>query len=826
MYKYDAALWNNAKFICTDFKNYFEFGVKPWGEKRPKLYQHTDLKPCDGLPLFVKDFELKNPKGAKLTVTALGCFDVFINGRRVGCDEMKPGWTNYHKRTLYYTYDVTAYVKDGKNRVLLVISTGWYTGRITGGHYGFTVPAAMASLEAVTDDGTLTVSTDETWAAAVDGQIRTADIWDGEYRDGRLDSFEKISKPCYDVSAWGKAKLHDAFDGEVSPAVGTMVRVRDGLSRKAQTITVFDGTRDNGTEYGEINVVATPDSFPVKLKKNEKIVIDLGQEIVGWGKIKVSGAAGTTVKLRYAEFLNDSGSDERGNDGPKGSVYTINLRSALGKAYYVLAGGADEEYRPTFTFFGFRYVEISVDEDTEILDFTAEVVGSDNREIGHMETSDELVNKLISNIIWGQRSNYLSVPTDCPQRDERLGWTGDAQAFSMTAAYNADVLEFFRKWLQDVRDSQTDDGAYTDVSPTADCCSSFNAAAWGDAGIIIPYNLLRMYGDKTLIAGHYASMEKYIAQLVDKYGMSGPIPRYGDWLAYDFCKNEFISSAIFVRDLDMMIYMSESLGKADRAEHYRALRADAFRYFEENFLENGEPAGKTQADKVLCLSFGLLTEEKAQKVADELCEQIKANGNRLSTGFVGTYNLCLALSKYGKDNMAYTLLMQRDEPSWLYSVDQGATTIWERWNSYTKANGFGDVGMNSFNHYAYGSVQEWMYRYMAGIETDEDGFKSFILQPRVDTRTGDELPAGQQRMKWIRTSYNSKAGLIESAWSNEDKFVYECTVPEGTTAKLLLPKFGKKFSVNGTEHCFCEYGEENGCAVINLAAGSYIFEEM
>lgn len=826
MFKYDNALWNNAKFIKTDYKNYFQFGVSPWGKERPLFYQHKELDICDGLPMFIKDFELKDIQSAKLTFTALGCVDAYLNGKRLGDDELKPGCVNFSKRTLYHTYDVSENIAEGKNRLLLVAATGWCYGRIMGGCYGESDPAVMACLTAETAQGRVNITTDESWSCTVGGQILTADIWDGEYRDGRLDSFEKISKADYDISAWKPVDIFDGFEGEITPFVGPTVKIRKELSRKADSITVYNGTKDNGTDYGEINIFATPDSFPVKLNKGKKIVVDLGQEIVGWSHIKVCGKAGTQVRLRYAEFLNDSGSQERGNDGAKGSVYTINLRSAIGKAYYILAGGRDEEYRSTFTFFGFRYVEISADEDVEILDYTAEVVGTDNKEIGHMETSDELVNKLISNIIWGQRGNYLSVPTDCPQRDERYGWTGDAQAFSMTAAYNADVLGFFKKWLQDVRDSQTPDGAYTDIAPTSFCCSSFNAAAWGDAGIIIPYNLLRMYGDLSIVEEHYASMEKYIAQLIEKYGMSGPIPRYGDWLAYDFCKNEFISSAIFVRDLDMMIYMSKALGKIERAEHYANLRKDAFKYFEENFMENGKPAGKTQADKVLCLAFDFLDEDKAKEVADELCQQIKENGNRLSTGFVGTYNLCLALSKYGKDNMAYTLLMQRDEPSWLYSIDQGATTIWERWNSYTKAKGFGDVGMNSFNHYAYGSVQEWMYRYMAGIEPDEDGFRSFILQPRVDTRTGVELPQGQERMKWIRTSYNSAAGLIESAWNNDDSFVYECSVPEGTTAKLLLPKFGEKLIVNGTEHSLTEYPDEKGCAVIMLGAGSYTFEEM
>ncbi|MBR6531033.1 MAG: alpha-rhamnosidase, partial [Clostridia bacterium] len=347
-----------------------------------------------------------------------------------------------------------------------------------------------------------------------------------------------------------------------------------------------------------------------------------------------------------------------------------------------------------------------------------------------------------------------------------------------------------------------------------------------DAGIIIPYNLYKLYGDKDFLAEHYASMEKYIAQLIENYGFAGPIPRYGDWLAYDFCKNEYLASAFLVHDLDMMVFMSEELGRADRAEHYKELRKDAHRYFEDTFMKDGELIGDTQTDYVIAIAFDLISGDYLKKATDRLVQKIKENGNRLSTGFVGTYDLCPALSKMGEDNLAYTLLMQRNEPSWLYSVDQGATTIWERWNSYTLENGFGDVGMNSFNHYAYGSVQEWMYRYMAGIESDGVAFKNILLQPRVDTRTADELPEGQQRMKWVRASYNSVAGLIESNWSNDESFVYECTVPEGSSAKLLLPVFSSKVIINGVEHGMDEFEKENNCAVITLGAGSYVFEEV
>lgn len=813
-------IWNGAKLICTDFRNYFDATKRPWGGRVPYVYQHSEIVDNDGLPMFLNDFEISETEKTELIFSALGIVDIYINGKRVGNDEMKPGWTNYHKRALYYTYDISEFVIKGKNRILAVVSSGWYSGRIVQDYYGANPPAFIAN---VINNGKSVLVTDESWSATVGGPVRTADIWDGEYCDATKDSYGQMSSADYNAESWDKAKLCDYFDGVFTPFIGPKVQVRDNLSLRAKTMTVYDGIKFNGSYYGEISVCAEPESFPLVLKKGQTLIVDLGQEMVGWAKLKLKGARGTVVNVHYAEFLNDSGELSRGNDGAKGSLYTINLRTALGKETYILGGDGEETYRPTFTFFGYRYVQISAHDDIEIIDFISEVVGSNIEEIGTVETSDELVNKLVSNTLWGQRGNYLSVPTDCPQRDERYGWTGDAQAFSVTAAYNADVKGFFRKWMQDARDAQSDEGAYSDVIPRSACCTSENAAAWSDAGIIIPYNMYMMYNDVKLIEDHYESMEKYIAQLINNFGMAGPIPRYGDWLAYDLCKNEYVSSAYFVHDLDLMIKMSVAVGRDDRVEYYRELRKQAYDYYVENFIRDGKLIGQTQTDKVLAIVFELVDEDYAKTLADELVEQIKANGNRLSTGFVGTYNLCPALSKLGKDNMAYTLLMQRNEPSWLYCIDQGATTIWERWNSYTKENGFGDVGMNSFNHYAYGSVVEWMYRYMAGIEPGAPGFETVVLQPRLDTRTADELPTGQKRMTYIKASYRSASGLIESEWHNENSFLYRCKVP--VAAELRLPIVGKTLEINGTEHRFDEYENRDGCAVIMLAPGEYEFEE-
>lgn len=812
---------DDVKFIYTDFKPHFDSSANAWHAKRTRLQQHLEIVEWKGLPMYVKDFELESAADVKLLYSALGIVEMYINGKRVGgADEMKPGWTDYRKRALFDEYDVSDFVKVGKNRILAVVATGWYSGRIVGDAFGANPPAFLAKM---TQNGETVFVTDESWKALVGGPVRTADLWDGEYYDARRDGFDKISNADYELADWENAKLCDYFDGVVTEYVGPRVQMREELNLRAETITVYDGVKYNGSNYGEINVCANPTGFPFTLKKGQTAIIDLGQEMVGRANITLKGKRGVRVDVHYAEFLNDSGEISRGNDGPKGSMYTVNLRSALAKEAYIIGGEDVENYIPRFTFYGYRFISVVAEDDIEIIDLVSEVVGSATREIGKVETSNELVNKLISNALWGQRGNYLSVPTDCPQRDERYGWTGDTQAFSTTAAYNADVDGFFNKWLQDARDSQSDVGGYSDVIPRTSLCAGESAAAWGDAGVIVCYNMYKMYNDVQLVKDHYASMEKYIAGLIEKNGMSGPNPRYGDWLAYDLCKKEYISSAYLVHDIDLMLEMSEAIGRTDRIEHYKSLREQAHAYYVENFLKDGKPVGTTQADKVLALAFDLLAPQIAEEVADELVEQIKANGNRLSTGFVGTYLLCPTLSKYGKDNMAYTLVMQRNEPSWLYSIDQGATTIWERWNSYTKEKGFGDVGMNSFNHYAYGSVVEWMYRFMAGIEPATPGFETILLQPRIDTRTGDELPEGQERMTSAKASYETAFGTIKSEWNNDGAFTYKCCVP--TAAELRLPILGKSLTINGVEHSFDEYESKSGAAVIMLAPGEYVFEE-
>ena len=535
------------------------------------------------------------------------------------------------------------------------------------------------------------------------------------------------------------------------------------------------------------------------------------------------------MQIRVGEMLNDSGLESRGNDNPEGSIYTINYRSAKAKAYYVLKGADEGEYYcPTFTFFGFRYLEITATEDVEFTDLTCPVIGSATRETGKMETSHPVVNQLISNIIWGQRGNYLSVPTDCPQRDERLGWTGDTQAFCGTAAYNAMVDGFFHKWLQDARDSQNEAGVYPDVIPTVRVVG-FGGAAWSDAGIIVPYTMWKMYGDVAILREHYESMEKYMGWL-EGANMNAPNPHYGDWLAYEGTDARLICVAYYALDCMYMEAMCKALGKADRAEHYKATYKKVRDHFRTLYCDaNGElnPENRTQCGYLLALRIGLLDEDKRPAAVAALKQKIIDNGYKLSTGFVGTCILNEVLAEFGENNLAYSLLLQTENPSWLYSIYQGATTIWERWNSYTKATGFGNVGMNSFNHYAYGAIQEWMYRHVAGIETTEEapGFAHPILQPKPDTRSPEEIPEGQELIKWAKTSFESVQGLIVSNWDTTNGFVYECTVPVATTLYLPILTDAETYTVNGIEKKFsdgkiCPCGK---CLEIELQPGSYTF---
>lgn len=811
--------------------------TNPWETPIGAADQFAPIVDKNGIALFRKTFTVRELKAARVDATALGIYDLYVNGKRVGrqagredaapYDELKPGWTDYTARCLYYSYDLAPYLTEGENTLLAAVAPGWYNGRIALGTYGETHIALLAAIRLSDADGERVLYTDKTWEASWGSAIRAADIWDGEMYDANQPSLATISEK-QDSLHWGAPaeETHDLF---VTPQVGSTITVRPNLTRKPETVTVYRGTEDNGSDYGKIHVVRTLTGNSFTLAAGEAAVLDFGQNMVGWPTFTARGAAGTSLQIRFGEMLNDSGLKSRGNDNPEGSIYSINYRSAKAKLCYIL-NGQDNAYRPTFSFFGFRYCEIRATADVTFENLTAEVVGSANRETGHMETSNSDVNRLISNVLWGQRGNYLSVPTDCPQRDERLGWTGDTQAFCCTAAYNADVDGFFHKWLQDARDSQAENGMYPDVIPKVRVVG-WGGAAWSDAGIIVPYTMWKIYADTDIIREHYASMERYMDWLATT-DLSGPNATYGDWLAYEPTDARYISVAYYALDARYMAAMSRAIDRADRAAHYDSLFeqvCDHFRRIYCNAEGDLNPEVRTQTGYLLALRNDLLLPERRPAAVAALKQKIIDNGYKLSTGFVGSCILNEVLAEFGENDLAYSLLLQTENPSWLYSVHQGATTIWERWNSYTKATGFGDVGMNSFNHYAYGAVQEWMYRHIAGIETTEQapGFAHPILQPKPDTRSAEEIPAGQEKITWVRTSFASPVGLIESAWDMTDGFTYTCRVPVAATLHLPLIGNAETLVINGVAHKpdefrLCPVGKG---VTIELAPGAYTIEQ-
>lgn len=795
---------------------------KGWSAWNITFYNSREytLEAREGILALRREFSVANEKKlekAVINATSLGIFRLFINGNEIGkSDLLKPTWTDYRRRVFEYQYDVTELCRGG-GVITAEVSTGWWCGRISFGVYGWKKNAFCGELILTYSDGSEEIiATDESWDVTLGTQTRTADIWDGQFDDFTLPTV--FDSP--ESYVWKKADIFDLFDGEIVEFEGERVTVRENLTRVPMSAVKYIGTNKGGTDYGEVNVnyeKCGPSCEKVALKKGETLLLDMEQDMVGRPVISIEAKRGTTVETFFSEMLNDSGDKKRGNDGPKGSAYIKNYRTALARYKFVASGDKNETRFPTHVFYGFRYLEICADDDIVINSVKCEVIGSDIHETGSFSCSDEEVNKLYSNIVWGFRGNYLSVPTDCPQRDERLGWTGDTQIFCPAAAYLGDVYSFLRKWLGDARDSQHGyEGGYCDVIPRvfASLESSANAA-WGDAGIIVPYYLYLMYNDLDVIKEHFDSMEWYMRHL-ERFGLDGPRATYGDWLNYDVTDKAYVSVCYYAFDAYLMAKYSRLLGKADRAEYYEKLHAKVLEHWAEKYLDGDELKIKTQTAYILAFAFDLVPERLFEKFKALLRGLIIGNGYKLSTGFVGTGLLLDTLSKIGENELCFSLLLQTEDPSWLYSVRQGATTVWERWNSYTFEKGFGAYEMNSFNHYAYGVVARWLYSGMCGIKPLEDyGFEKFVLEPTPDLRSF--IPDGQKRITHANASYNSRFGLIESSWRIDgDMVFYSFTIPESTTATIKL--FGKVISVNGKE---IEHETVDKKAVFTLGGGKY-----
>jgi alpha-L-rhamnosidase len=692
-----------------------------------------------------KSFSTRGPiTSATLYVTALGLYECRLNGQRVGDHVLAPDWTDYNKRVRYQAYDVTSLVRPGDNALGALLAPGWYAGHIGNGRYqryGQT-PALFAQLEITQADGSVErVVTDGSWKSHA-SPILSADIMLGESYDARREIADWDQPGCDErdwIAANVRAEKPRDLDDQVSPPV------RQLLER--ETIALTEPAPGHWT-------------------------FDLGQNMVGVVRLKVNAPAGTTVTIRHAEMLN-----------PDGTLYTTNLRLATSTDTYVCGGGGEQTWQPRFTFHGFRYVEVTGLPEKPAPDtVTGIVIGSDTPRAGTFTCSNPLLNQLMSNIEWGQRGNYLSVPTDCPQRDERLGWMGDAEVFVRTATDIADVASFFTKWLVDVDDAQTPDGSFADVSPTL---GNGGTPAWGDAGVICPWTIYQAYGDKQVLTRHLPAMTRWVEYcrehstglLWDKNRGSD----YGDWLSIQAdTPKDVIGTAFFAYSTHLVAKAYLAVGDTAQAAKYNNLFADISAAFNRAYVApDGRIKGNTQCDYAMALKFELLPPADRARAVQYLADDIAAKGNHLSTGFLGVSYLLPTLTEGGRLDVAYTLLEQDTFPSWLFSVRQGATTIWERWDGWTPEKGFQTPKMNSFNHYSLGSCGEWMYDTMAGIDWDNaaPGYKKMIIRPR---------PGGgiQSVAATRRTMY----GEVVSKWTcRHGIFDLEVTIPANTTAQVTLP---------------------------------------
>jgi len=707
-------------------------------------------------PWLRREFRLDGEvRQARLHVTALGIYEMYLNGQRVGDEVFAPGWTDYAKRLQVSTHDVTGLLRSGDNAIGGVLADGWYAGNlIWNGNrcsYGNQL-GLLAQLEVEYADGRReTIGTDGDWVTA-EGPILEADFYNGETYDARRE-LTGWDKPGYDAAGWAAAAVLKA------PRTRLVAR-QNGPVRRQLELPAIARTEPQPGVY----------------------IFDLGQNMVGWARLKLKGRRGQTVRLRYGEMLCDDG-----------TLYTANLRTAKTTDYYTFKGAGEVEYEPRFTFHGFRYVEISggLTSQPVVEDVTGIVLHSDLGSLGRFECSEPLVNQLQSNINWSLRGNFLEVPTDCPQRDERLGWTGDAQVFVGTACYNRDAAAFFKKWGLDLIDAQMPDGGVPHVVPDV-IRNGGVSAAWADAAVICPWVAYQHYGDLGILEQQYDSMAAWVAwQERNSHDYHLPEVGYyfGDWLAIDIpmgdcgrapTPKDLIGTAYFAHCADIMSQTAAALGRKEDERRYKAMVRKVRAAFQREFVApSGRVVGDTQTGYLLALAFDLLPERQRAYAVERLVKDIEGRGWKLSTGFVGTPLLAPVLTRFGRVDVAYRLLLQQDYPSWIYSILQGATTMWERWNSYTKKNGFGDVGMNSFNHYAYGAIGEWLYATVAGIAIDPaaPGFEKIILQPTP----GAGLTSAEAEV-------HSRHGTIFCGWKiRRGELLVEAVVPPNTSASLRLP---------------------------------------
>ncbi len=796
-YRWQVRTWDNkGNQTAWSEPAVWETGMMEDVWKAAWIEPEKTISPKESLPPVYTRKEFNVPKkiqSAKLVATARGLYRFYINGKEVSDQLFTPGWTSYNKRLQYQVFDVTGLLKTGINAAGATIAEGWYRGTLGWGDnrnlYGKRL-GLLAFFHIVYTDGTTAdIGTDESWKATDQGPIRFAGIYDGEVYDATKE-MKGWSSAGYNDGGWWSVQLSGQQQQPVVHSEGEEVRRIE--------------------EIKPVSIFKTP--------KGE-LVADMGQNMVGWMRVRLRAPKGTIVKIHHAEVL-----DKEGN------FYVENLRAAKQLLQFTAAGTGDEVYEPNFTFMGFRYIRLegfpgSLTKD----DLTGIVIHSDMKPSGDLETSHKGLNQLQHNIQWGQKGNFLDVPTDCPQRDERLGWTGDAQAFIRTASFNYDIASFFTKWLKDVAADQQADGGVPFVIPDV-LRGGGVSAGWGDVALIAPMTIFQCYGDSQLLLQQYPSMKKYVDYIHTKSGDSliwkgGSV--FGDWLYYHpgefdhttsdgHTDRDLISTAFFAYSTSILIKAAEVLDKREDVQYYSTLLNNIRRVYQSEYISpSGRVYSGSQTAYVLSLMFDLIPEAVRKNAASYLVQDIRARGNHLSTGFLGTPYLCHVLSRFGYDDVAYDLLLQETYPSWLYPVNMGATTIWERWDGLRPDKTFQDKGMNSFNHYAYGAIGEWMYRRMTGIDTDPafPGYKQFILAP---------VPDG--RLSSSKAVYESPYGKIHAGWEKRDGgYQYTFRIPANSSATLaLIHKEGEPLLINDKAALPTQTTFRDGKVYLPLGSGEYV----
>ena len=772
---------------------------------------------------YRKTFAIAKPiHRVTLYASALGIFDAYVNGRRVSDAMFSPGWSDYRRRAYYRAWDVTALVSAGANAIGAEVADGWYSGYVgyallvgygpyKSGRalYGKT-PALLAQLRIEFTDGTTsTVATDASWKVSESAR-READILMGETYDARREQ-----------SGWSSARFND---GSWEPAIPA----RDLGSVKA---TFSDKAGDREMEFGfiaprDLQAYPGPPVRPIEELRPKRIlepahgtwVFDFGQNFSGVARIRAKGPAGTTIRIRHAEMTY-----------PDGRLMTENLRKARATDTFILRGdAAGESYSPRFTYHGFQYVELTGYPGKPSLDdVTGVVVHSDTPLTSSFESSDPMANRLFQNVVWTQRSNFFEVPTDCPQRDERLGWTGDAQIYAGAAAYHADTAAFYTKWLDDLAEAQRPNGAFPDYAPYpmqhGDGGYAYGTA-WMDAGVIVPWTVWRAYGDTEVIRRHWLAMTRFLefrmAQSPDLRGSNRFNP-WGDWLAIGSTTPvEYIDAVYFAYSATLMAQMANAIGKPVDAKRYSDLSDRIRDRFREDYVKgDGTLKVETQTAYALALAHGMVSGSE-QTVAERLVKMIGDNGYRMTTGFLGTYPLLPVLSESGHHDLAVRLFQSRQFPSWGYEVENGATTIWERWNSYTKDKGFFAPAMNSYSHYAFGAVSEWLFYRLAGIRAASPGYQRIAIAPEPPSPGSNP---DQRPIDWVSASYRSIRGTISVRWKREGSaFTLEATIPPNTEAMVSLPARDAASVTEGGKAVKVE-SFENGKASTAVGPGTYRF---